>query len=299
MASEELKATIEMLAADADAWGADLQEHRDRLDAIGDVVALVDGAEVEEVDAGGVPAEWVWVGERRPLAPTLLYLHGGAYVAGSLKSHRGFVSYLARALGATVLQLDYRLAPEAPFPAAVDDAVAGYRWLLQQEGADPSSVVVAGDSAGGGLALALLVALRDAGDPLPAAATLISPWTDLSVSGESVTSRSDLDVMLDGEGLRAQAAMYLDGAADTEPLASPVFADLSGLPPLLLQVGDAEVLLDDSTRVVTRAEAAGTVAELRVWPEVFHVWVAGAGMIPEADEALDELATWVKDRLAR
>jgi acetyl esterase/lipase len=180
----------------------------------------------------------------------------------------------------------------------VDDAVAGYRWLLAQ-GAHPSQVVVAGDSAGGGLALAMLVALRDAGDPLPAAGTLISPWTDLSVSGESATTRAELDVMLDAERLHASAADYLGDASVEEPLASPVFADLSGLPPLLLQVGDPEVLLDDSTRVAQRAEAAGTVADLRVWPEVFHVWMAAAGMVPEADEAVEEWTEWVHDRLGR
>jgi acetyl esterase/lipase len=296
MASEELVATIEMLAGDE--WSPDLQDQRDRLDAIGDVVALAEGAEVEAVDAGGVPAEWVWIGERRATAPNLLYLHGGAYVAGSLKSHRGFVSQLAKAFGGAALHLDYRLGPEHPFPAAVDDAVAGYRWLLAQ-GAHSTQVVVGGDSAGGGLALAMLVALRDAGDPLPAAATLISPWTDLSMSGESVTTRADLDVMLHAEGLRAQAADYLGDADVEEPLASPVFADLSGLPPLLLQVGDPEVLLDDSVRVAQRAEAAGTVADLRVWPEVFHVWMAAAGMVPEADEAVTEWAEWVHDRLGR
>jgi acetyl esterase/lipase len=296
MASDELKVTIEMLAGQE--LYADLAARRAGLDAIGDVVSLAEGAQVEPVDAGGVPAEWIWVGVERPSSPTVLYLHGGAYVAGSLHSHRGFVSRLAQALGAAALPLDYRLGPEHPFPAALDDALAGYRWLLAQ-GADPAQVVVAGDSAGGGLALALLVALRDAGDVLPAAATLISPWTDLSMSGDSATSRAEVDVMIDADDLHVQAALYLDGADATEPLASPLFADLSGLPPLLLQVGDPEVLLDDSTRVAVRAEAAGTVAELRVWPEVFHVWVAGAGVIPEADEALEELADWVKDRLTR
>lgn len=297
MASDELTSTIALLASGEPA--TNLQERRERLDVIGDVVALADGAQVEPVDAGGVPAEWVWVGEQRPTAPSMLYVHGGAYVAGSLKSHRGFVSRLAEALGGAVLHLDYRLAPEAPFPAAVDDAVAGYRWLLQQDGIAPATTIVGGDSAGGGLALALLVALRDAGDPLPAAATLISPWTDLTLTGDSATSRAELDVMLTKEELLERAAEYLDGTDPETPLASPLFADLSGLPPLLLQVGDPEVLLDDATRVAARAEAAGTVADLRVWPEVFHVWMAAAGMVPEADEAVAELAEWVQERLAR
>jgi acetyl esterase/lipase len=297
MASPELAAVVAMLSTDEDITG-DMETRRARLDGIGDVVALADGAKVEPVDAGGVPAEWIWIGERRPTAPNLLYLHGGAYVAGSLKSHRGFVSRLALALGGAALQLDYRLGPEDPFPAAVDDAVAGYRWLLA-EGAHPSQVVVGGDSAGGGLALALLVALRDAGDPLPACATLISPWTDLSMSGASATSRAEADVMIDVEDLLAMAALYLDGESLEAPLASPLFAELGGLPPLLLQVGDPEVLLDDSTRVAQRAEAAGTVADLRVWPECFHVWMAAAGMVPEADQAVEEWAEWVHDRLGR
>jgi monoterpene epsilon-lactone hydrolase len=296
MASPELQAVVEMLGGDE--WEPDLESQRARLDAIGDVVQLAEGVQVEPVDAGGVPCEWLWAGERRPTAPNLLYLHGGAYVAGSLKSHRGFVSRLAVALGGAALNVDYGLAPEHPFPAAVDDAVAAYRWLLGQ-GAHPRQVVVAGDSAGGGLALALLVALRDAGDPLPAAGTLISPWTDLTASGDSMTSRAELDVMLDAERLLGSAADYLGGASPEEPLASPVFADLGGLPPLLLQVGDPEVLLDDSVRVARAAEAAGTVADLRVWPECFHVWMAAAGMVPEADEAVEEWTEWVHDRLGR
>lgn len=296
MASPELQATIEGLQASPPS--GTLEELRANLDAIGAIVSPAPGTRTEAVDADGVPAEWVWNGEHRPAAPTLLYAHGGAYVAGSLDSHRAFVSHLAEAFGGAVLHLDYRLAPEHPFPAAVDDAITGYRWLLAQ-GADPSQVVVGGDSAGGGLALALLLALRDAGDPLPAAGTLVSPWTDLTVSGDSAESRRDVDVMEEPEQLREQGLLYVGSDGDpTTPLASPVFADLAGLPPLLLQVGDPEVLLDDATRVAQRAEAAGTEADLRVWPEVFHVWMAAAGVVPEADAAVAEWAEWVGGRLA-
>jgi len=210
---------------------------------------------LEAREAGGVPAEWVRAAgcsyER-----VVEYLHGGGYVIGGLATHRELASRLSRSTGASVLVVDYRLAPEHPFPAALDDAVAAYRWLLA-EGFDASSVALAGDSAGGGLVVATLIALRDANSPLPAAAVCLSPWADLTQSGDSVTTRAEIDPITSKAALDAMAAWYLGDHDPRDPLASPLFGDLAGLPPLLVQVGELEVLYDDAARLAERARDAG------------------------------------------
>ncbi len=221
-----------------------------------------------------------------------MYLHGGAYQLGSPATLRHLVAMLAAAAQAQALSVDYRLAPEHPFPAAVDDAVAAYRWLLAA-GRDPASVAIAGDSAGGGLTLATLVALRDAGDPLPAAAVAISPWTDLALTGESLRTRAGADVMVKPAGMPESAALYLTGTDPRHPYASPLYADLRALPPLLIQVGDAEVILDDSTRFAARARTAGVDVTLEIWDEMPHVFQAFAGLLPEADQAVARIGSWL------
>jgi monoterpene epsilon-lactone hydrolase len=245
------------------------------------------------VDAGGVPAEWV----DAPGADTgrvVLYLHGGGYVMGSPVTHRKLAGDVSRASGARVLLLDYRLAPEHPVPAAIDDAVQAYRWLLQQ-GVAPASIAVAGDSAGGGLTLATLVALRDVGEPMPAAAVCISPWVDLTGEAASITNRAQRDPMIGTGDLERFTAWYLGGADARE--SSPVYADLDGLPPLLIHVGDEEVLLDDSVLLAERATAAGVDATLEVWPEMFHVWHVFAGRVPESTEAVEKVGAFLRSKL--
>lgn len=228
---------------------------------------------------------------------TLFYLHGGAYVIGSARAYRGLAAELARAAGAHGLALDYRLAPEHPFPAAVDDAVAAYRALLDR-GAKPGSIVFAGDSAGGGLTVAALVAARDAGLPMPAAALLLSPWADLECAGGSMSSKAAEDPTLTRDGLVYMAGLYLGGAAARTPGASPIHADLSGLPPLLIQVGSAEVLLDDAVRLAAAAGAAGVATQLQVWPRMIHVWHAFAFMLSEGRDAVAEAGAFLERRLA-
>jgi acetyl esterase/lipase len=201
----------------------------------------------------------------------ILFLHGGAFAAGSHVSHRQMVIEAGRQAGARTLALSYRLAPENPFPAALDDALAGYRFLLAQ-GVDPRRIAVAGDSAGGGLTMALLVSLRDAGQKLPACAWCISPWVDLENRGETMTTKAAEDPMIQKPYLDDLAAAYLHGADPRQPLASPLHARLQGLPPLLIQVGSAETLLDDSVRLTARAGAADVRVTLEVWPEMIHVW---------------------------
>lgn len=222
----------------------------------------------------------------------IYYLHGGAYTFGSMDTYRDFLGWLVRRTHARALWLDYRLAPECPFPAAVDDALAGYRWLLEQ-GADPQRIIFAGDSAGGGLALATMLATRDAGLPLPAGATLLSPWTDLTGESATAKTRAAADPMLRGAGVANAGKYYLAGADPRDPLASPLFADLRDLPPLLIHVGDAEVLLDDSRLLAERAQHAGVAVTLRVWPGMFHVFPIFPTLLPEAHAAAQEIASFI------
>ncbi|HEU0185535.1 MAG TPA: alpha/beta hydrolase [Blastocatellia bacterium] len=256
------------------------------------LIAPVDSGAVKVVRDGSVKGEWL--GLNGATRQTVYYLHGGGYVACSPQTHRAFTSALSRAAGVRVFALDYRLAPENRFPAAVEDAVAGYRWLLGQ-GVDPQEIVIGGDSAGGGLTVATLIALRDAGERLPRAAFLISPWTDMACAGQSLDANDKRDPMFYGAGVRFMAPVYLGGASPRDPLASPVYADLSKLPPLLIQVSDTEVLLDDSTRLSDRAAQCGVNVSLRVWNDLPHAWpVMVAFRMPESFQALGEIAEFIK-----
>jgi acetyl esterase/lipase len=248
--------------------------------------------EARPVSEGPVKGEWLQL--TNDPRQVVYYLHGGAYVACSPRTHRAFTAALSRAANARVFALDYRLAPEHRFPSAVEDAVAGYHWLLDQ-GVEPRDVVFGGDSAGGGLAVATMVALRDAGAPLPRAAFVLSPWADLAVTGRSIDVNSDRDPMFYGDAVRRIAPVYLGGASPRDSLASPIYADLSGLPPLLIYVSDSEVLLDDSVRLAERARQFGVTADLRVWRDLPHVWpIAVAFKLPESLQALDEIAEFIR-----
>ncbi len=247
------------------------------------------GARATGGRVGGVPGEWM-----RPAAGTaagtLLYLHGGGYFACSPQTHRPVTGGFARR-GFDVWAPDYRLAPENPFPAALDDAVAAYRGLLDQ-GIPPAALGLAGDSAGGGLAAALLLRLKQLGEALPAAVVLFSPWTDLAATGETLRTNSARDAMFSGEGMERAVGPYLAGADPRNPLASPLYGDLAGLPPLLIHAGDYEVLLDDSRRFAERARAAGTRVTMRTWPVVPHAWQVFP--IPEASQSLDAAARFLR-----
>ena len=227
---------------------------------------------------------------------TVLYLHGGGYAIGSAKSHRHLAVAIAKAAGTRALLVDYRRAPEQPFPAAVEDAVASYRWLLAT-GQAAQRVVAAGDSAGGGLTVAMLLALRDAGTALPAAGVCISPWVDLTCSGLSYQTKAASDPMVTREGVARMAAWYLAGADPKTPLASPLYADLRGLPPLLVHVGSEEVLLYDARQLAAQASAAGVEATLEIWPEMVHVWHWFLGMLDEAQRDVDRIGEFVVAKL--
>ena len=249
---------------------------------------------VEHVGAPTVPAEWLTPPGARADA-AVLYLHGGGYVIGSPRSHRHLAAAIGAAARVRVLLPDYRLAPEHPFPAAVDDAVAAYRWLMDQR-ITPGRIVIAGDSAGGGLTVATLLALRDAGVPLPAAGVCISPWVDLTCSGGSYRTRAEADPIVKGESVGQMATAYLAGKDAKTPLASPLFADLRDLPPLLIQVGDDEVLLDDAVQLAERARKAGVDATLDVWDQMVHVWHWFFPMLDEGQQAIDRIGEFVTAR---
>lgn len=259
---------------------------------------LAQGWQIRALNKAALKGEWIEPGVLAHAAPgrCILYLHGGAYVAMSPRTHRSITSRLAAASNASLFALDYRLAPEHPFPAALQDTLAAYRALIAA-GTPASRIVVAGDSAGGGLALALLVALRDEHDTLPAAAVLFSPWTDLAATGNSVITNNGADALFFGAWVAQTARHYLGDTPATEPLASPVYADLTGLPPLLIQVSDSEVLLDDSRRVVENARKASVAITLQIWPGLPHGWQIFAPILPEGRAALREAGAFIHARL--
>jgi epsilon-lactone hydrolase len=247
------------------------------------------------IDAGGVPADRISTPVSLPHRH-VLYLHGGAYVLGSPAIYRDFTWRIARAARARLLCIDYRLAPEHPFPAALEDAVRAYRWLLE-DGADPRHIAVMGDSAGGGLTLATLLKLRDDGVPLPAAAVVLSPWTDLALTGETLRTKAAVEPMISDPGLPIAAKGYLAGADPRDPYASPLYGDPAGLPPTLILVGTDEVLLDDSLRMAERMRTAGCEVEAEVWPGMFHVWPMMARVLPEARAGIARVGAFLDGKL--
>ncbi|MDQ1425708.1 MAG: epsilon-lactone hydrolase [Acidimicrobiaceae bacterium] len=272
-----------------------LEEQRAGGLAFGDMTAPPTSVTYTDVDAGGVPAEWV-VPEGAADDRVLLYVHGGGYVICSMRTHSKLVGHIAKAAGVKALNVDYRLAPEHPHPAAVNDSVAAYQWLLDQ-GYAAQNIAIAGDSAGGGLTFATLLAIRDRGLPLPATAVPLSPWVDLEGTGDTMTTHADRDLLVNGVGLKAMADLFLAGGDARDPLAAPLHADLRGLPPLYIQVGDDETLLDDSRRIAAKAKAEGVDVRLDVFPEMQHVFQMGAGNVPEADDAVARIGEHLRKHL--
>jgi len=289
VASAQLQKVIEIIKSVPPNPNATVEQRRAGMERVSERVAS--DVVCTLVKAGGVPAEWIDTpGAARDRV--ILYLHGGGYTMGSINTHRAMISRIGRASAARVLALDYRLAPENPFPAAVDDATGAYKWLLG-EGYKSKRIVISGDSAGGGLTVATLLALRDMRIPLPAAAVPISPWTDLAGTGESLQTRAAADPMVQAEQLAPQAKMYYGTNDPKNPLISPLYADLRGLPPMLIQVGDAEILLDDATRLAERARNAGVDVDLEVWMEMPHVWHVFAKLLPEGQGAIERIGGFV------
>lgn len=273
----------------------DLDTLRDLFEGWHLPTAEPEGVTYAEVDAGDVPAIWcnpIGAAEDR----VIVFTHGGGYVVGSMHTHRKLAGHLAKRVGCRALVIDYKRAPEHPHPAPTADAVTAYRWLLDQ-GIEPGHIATCGDSAGGGMCTAMVIQARDEGLPLPAAIMPLSPWYDMEGKGATLDSNAAVDVLVQREILMNMAATFLGSASPSDPLANPLYADLTGLPPVLIQVGGDETLLDDSHRFAERARTAGVDVSVEVYPEMQHVFHFMAGRAPEADEALDRLAVWVKPKL--
>jgi acetyl esterase/lipase len=276
--------------------GGDISEQRIKFEEMMAATPIPADVETSAGSLGGIPVvnvDVAGVDSRK----AIMYLHGGAYAIGSAASSVALASDLARRAGTRLVSVDYRVAPEHPYPAAVEDAVAAYRGLLDS-GLSPTRTAIAGESAGAGLAVAMLVALENEGLPRPSSTLLMSPWVDLTLSGDSITGKAAVDPALTPEGLRRRAADYLAGANATSGLISPIYADLTGLPPLLIQVGSHEILLDDATRLATRAAVAAVPVTLEVTPGVPHVFQAFADILDEGDAALDSAAAFLRSHLA-
>ena len=289
--SQELDTVLEMIRKRSAEVRKTTDDDRLSYERIMSSLPLDDDIETQRVGVNGVPAEWISAPESQE-SRVVLYLHGGGYLFGSARTHRVMLAHLARAAKARVLALDYRLAPEIPFPAPVEDSVSAYQWLLSQ-GVSPRKIVFGGDSAGGGLVVAAMVALRSVGEPMPAAGVCISPWADMEATGQSFTTNAENDPSVSRERILKIAGVYLDGKDPRAPLASPIHADLTGLPPLLLQVGGIEVLLDDSTALKSRAKEAGVSVEMEVWDDMPHVWHHYAPILPEARKAIGKIGEFV------
>jgi acetyl esterase/lipase len=296
MTRAEREAVLAFLKSNDAPVEMDIAGQRARMDMLAAFFPLPEGFEVAPAALGGIKGEWVRPRRARNDA-AILYLHGGGYVVGSPTSHRHLVGAIAEAASMAGFTPDYRMAPEHPFPAAVDDAVAVYKGLLDS-GLPPAKLAIAGDSAGGGLTIATLVAARDKGLPMPACAVAISPWADLSPRDEAYRSRRARDPMIAKDGLDAMAALYLGGADAKTPLASPLFADLKGLPPLLIQVGTEEALYEDATGLKARAEEAGVDVSAESWGGMIHVWHAFHPILSEARDAIARIGSFVKTHIA-
>lgn len=281
-----------MLAALIGGPDTPFMERRPQAKKFADAFVLPTGLRIEHERLGGVIAEWVIPDNAGP-APIVFHLHGGGYVLGEPSGSRPLTTALALSTSARVVSIDYRLAPEHPFPAAVDDALKAYRALVNSTGSE-QKIAIGGESAGGGLAIALLLAARDAGLPMPACAFVISPWTDLTCTAETFDTRGSLDPLLTRRSLKEMGDAYLAGANAKNPLASPLFGDLSGLPPLLIQVGSDEVLLDDARLLDEHARSAGVSSEFEIWEGMIHVWHMFHPMLPEGASGIEKIAAFVQ-----
>ena len=293
MSIDQLEQVIALLTARDRPQNPTVEESREGFERLAAQMGVGTNTTIREVDANGVPGELV-TAEGSSDDTVTLYLHGGGYVIGSPRTHRELARRLSVETGGTVLVIDYRLAPENPFPAAVEDAVSSYRWLLEH-GHDPAALSIAGDSAGGGLTVATLVSLKDQGIPLPSCGVALSPWVDMEGIGESMSSRAGVDPMVQRNGLVSMAQTYLNGADPKSPLAAPIYADLSELPPLLIQVGMRETLYDDAVRLACHSAKAGLTVTFEPWDEMIHVWHLFAPLLDEGQQAIERIGAFIKD----
>jgi monoterpene epsilon-lactone hydrolase len=295
-AIESFKAQWLLAAANRRGAPISVEEQRRSFEEFFHAVPIADGCLAQPINPPGPAGETIVPKGATP-SRALLYFHGGGFFFGSLKTHRHLVSRLAAAARVTALSIDYRLAPEHPFPAALEDALAAYRWLLAQ-GFPPSGVVLAGDSAGGNLAAAAVLKIRDEGLPMPGGLLLISPWLDLTQSGDSYVARASHDPILTQEAMQEAARLYLGEVDGRQPWASPVNGDPSGFPPLMIQVGADEVLLSESLDFAQKAALHGVGVRLHVWPEMIHDWPLFHSVLPQGTRAISEAGLWIAQTLS-
>lgn len=273
--------------------GFDLEASRKGLEMLSSFTPIPSDVNVEKTDIEGIPAEWVAV-PNAAQDRVFLYLHGGAYIMGSCNTHRSLAAKLSRSTAARVLVPEYRLAPENPFPAAMEDALLCYRWLISS-GYKPEQIIIGGDSAGGGLTMSTLLSLKEAGDALPALVVLLSPWTDLTGTGESMETRAEADPWLSPEAARATPVLYIRDMDPRSPIVSSIYADLTGLPPMIVHVGNDEILLSDAARLVDRARESGVEVTFKVWDDMWHVFQTFE--IPEANQSIEEIGVLITNKL--
>ncbi|WP_428490469.1 alpha/beta hydrolase [Rhodopila sp.] len=291
MADPEIAKVREMLAARPRA--TEVAQMRIDADERSKAFGLPDDVTVQAVNANGVKAEWTSTPDA-DASRVILYLHGGGYVICSLQSHRHLIAEIGRAAGARTLGIDYRLAPEHPFPAPVEDSLAAYRFLLDS-GIKPNRIALAGDSAGGGLVVAAMLAIREAGLPMPGCGWCISPWVDMQALGGSFVDRAETDPTVQKATIEMMAQWYIGDADPRHPHASPIYGDLQGLPPLLIQVGAVETLLDDSIALARRAGVADVPVELQIWPEMIHIWHIYFPMLSAGRRAIASGGSFVRN----
>ena len=270
-----------------------INEMRRGMESLARLTSLPSKTKVEKVTIHKISAEWICAAEALE-DRAILYLHGGGYNICSPNTHRELAANISKASGAKVLLPDYRLAPENPFPSALEDAILAYRWLLDT-GLKSGKVAIAGDSAGGGLSLATTISLRDAGEPLPASIVCISPWTDLEMSGHSIATHAEIDPMLNLQSLKIMATNYIGNGTARDPLISTIYADLENISPLLIHVGSDEILLNDSTRIAEKAKESGVDVTLEIYDHMWHVFHLNARLMPEAKSAIKELGAFIRN----
>lgn len=273
-----------------------VEQYRSGMEKMTSMAKMPEGIRVEKVNCNEVPAEWI-IPKNTINKGVILYLHGGGYAMGSINTHRALMARIGIAAKTKVLGIEYRLAPENPFPCAIDDAFSAYKWLLQQ-GIDNNKIVIAGDSAGGGLTIALKIRIRDENAPKPAAGVCLSPWLDLASTGETAVTLADEDPMIDLKSIKHFALFYAPKEKLEHPWVSPFYADLTGLSPIYIQVSTSEILLDDTRRFAEKAQIAGVDIQVDYWDKMVHVWQAFGIYLPEALEAIGKLGAYIEKKTA-
>jgi monoterpene epsilon-lactone hydrolase len=297
MVSKGMKRVIKVLKQNAEKdVRIRVEQSRKGLEQLASLVKLSEDVSIENIKVDDMAANWIST-PKSNREKIVLYLHGGGYMEGSLKSHQDLAIRIAQASKTRVLLIDYRLAPEHPFPAALDDTERAYKWLLEENNGSPKNIAIAGDSAGGGLILCTLIKLRDEGIALPAAAVCLSPWTDLAMTGESIKANAKIDPWMKPSDLYFMAELYIGDNDPRNPLISPIYGKLKGLPPILIHVGSAEILLDDSIRLAEKAKFEGVDVSIEIWDEMLHVFQAFADWAPEGQEAINKIGTYIQSKL--